>query len=276
MLLVSFLLAATRIIDNVRNCQPRRELHRYDYPLEKRNSFGAYSAEWFVSQMNAVADLNANKLKLNADLLELETCVNGDTTDITADLILDPAHFYPKHALRIVTPGISWKMGLNGRREQVISVQGVYGYHPDYSEAWQLVDSLAANITETATSLTVADADGADENGITPRFQAGQLLRIGTEYLSVKSVDVTTNVLGINRAQNGTLAAAHLMDSAVYVYRPLASTVHACTRLATWMYRQKDANVFDKATILNTGIQIIPSALPVDVRELLPPKRVSI
>ena len=62
----------------------------------------------------------------------------------------------------------------------------------------------------------------------------------------------------------------HDQGTMIEIWRPEANVVLACIRLTAWRYAQKDANVFDQTTILGTGIQIQPSAVPVDVLSLLP------
>ena len=69
---------------------------------------------------------------------------------------------------------------------------------------------------------------------------------------------------------NGSTAAAHAQGVVITLYRPMETVKDAVVRLAVWKYRQKDANVFDKTTILQTGIAITPSAVPPDVLEKLP------
>ena len=276
--LAGFILAAENTINAARSCCPRRQTRLFDYPLKASEPFGVYAAaDRFVSQMNAASLLGAGKLALDADLLELESVVNGDGREFApGDLVSEPANLYPRQNLRLVRPGLCWLPGAGGQREQVISVTGVWGWHPDYSNAWQLVDSLAAGVDAATTSLRVTDVDGPDENGMTPRLQPGQLLRLDTEYLICTAVETATDLVTVRRAQNGTTAAAHASAGTLCVYRPPARIAQCATRIAVWLYRQKDANVFDKTTILNTGVAITPSALPTDARDMLPPARLSL
>jgi hypothetical protein len=152
----------------------------------------------------------------------------------------------------------------------------VWGYHEDYDRAWG--DSLdtvsgSAGITASATSLSVTDADGAPEDRVGQRFQAGQLLRAETEYLAVRAVDTATNTLTVKRGANGSTAAAHAQGTAIYIYRPMETIEQAALRLATWAYRQKDTNTFERITILGSTQTVMPGAVPGDVLELLPTPR---
>jgi hypothetical protein len=53
-----------------------------------------------------------------------------------------------------------------------------------------------------------------------------------------------------------------------------ADIVHACIRLATFLYRQKDTSIdTDRALITDSGVTILPTSLPHDVQQLLAPYR---
>ena len=49
--------------------------------------------------------------------------------------------------------------------------------------------------------------------------------------------------------------------------------VQACVRLAAYMYRQKDSQVFDVTADAETGQLIIPKGIPADVKQILMPYR---
>ena len=52
-----------------------------------------------------------------------------------------------------------------------------------------------------------------------------------------------------------------------------ADIVHATVRMATYMYRQKDANTFDVTAIPGAGVIEVPQGIPRDVGKLLEPYR---
>lgn len=52
-----------------------------------------------------------------------------------------------------------------------------------------------------------------------------------------------------------------------------ADIVHACVRLAGYMYRQKDAQVYDTTIVPGSGEMIIPKGIPLDVKQILDPYR---
>lgn len=50
-----------------------------------------------------------------------------------------------------------------------------------------------------------------------------------------------------------------------------ADVAQACKRLAAYMYRQKDAQVFDVTAIPEAGVMTVPQGIPADVARLLRP-----
>lgn len=54
-----------------------------------------------------------------------------------------------------------------------------------------------------------------------------------------------------------------------------AAISHACTRLAAWMYRQKDAQVLDPVGQYDVGRLTIAPAIPRDVEQMIAPYRVT-
>jgi hypothetical protein len=147
-------------------------------------------------------------------------------------------------------------------------VTGWWGYHEDWSNAWQDSQDTVENdpLTSTGTSISVNDADGADLFGNTPRFKVGQTLRIETEYVYVTAVTAaTTNTLTVIRGVNGTTAAAHDQNTAIYVYRPMHEIEQAALRLSHWLYGQKGAGYQSRIRNLAAGTLEIPENAPGDV-----------
>jgi hypothetical protein len=108
----------------------------------------------------------------------------------------------------------------NGQR--AVKVLGIFAFHNDRGAAWELSGDTVQNdpsISSTETSLTVADVDGANLFGKTPRFQAGQLLKIEDEIVENVAVNKDGDNLTIIRGRNGSTAAAHDKDTAIYIYR---------------------------------------------------------
>lgn len=142
-----------------------------------------------------------------------------DTLTATDYWKLDGARYdeTPTRLLRM-NPNGSYGVWFAGRR--TVCIAGTWGWRRGYTRAWDNSnDALAANITSSALSCTVSDADGADASGITPRFQVGQLLKIGAEFCHVTGVDVATNTLTLVRGVNGSTATSHITGDVLHIWR---------------------------------------------------------
>jgi len=77
---------------------------------------------------------------------------------------------------------------------------GVWGYNSDYLQAWQAVDVITVvGINSSVTSFTVADVDGVDVYGVTPRISAGNYVLIDSEVMLVTATNTTTNTVTVKR-----------------------------------------------------------------------------
>lgn len=282
--LTTFIRQSVRSIDKRcrRRFDVRRETLSFDVPKARIERLGTYNLEDAIYLLNAAGELSKLALRLDQDLLDVEEVTNGNDVEVTsAQYVLLPNNLYPKHIVKIRDEvGVYWQSEADGGTEQAIDIDGHWGYHPYYSDdAWvDTLDEVEDNpLTAAATSLTVNDIDGDAADLQDTRIQVGNMLRIEDEYLYVQAVDTDTNIATVSRGFHGTDAAAHVQNTQVEVYRPWDDIVLATIRLVVWRYRQKDVDVFDKANILGTGIQISPSAMPPDVLEMLPaPKPASL
>lgn len=123
-----------------------------------------------------------------------------------------------------------------------VHVRGIWGWHDDWHNAWRASgDNLQADVGAHDVLLPVADVSGGDGDGIAPRFQVGQLLLIGNEYLAVIGVDAAAHTLKVARGQRGTQAQAHATGAAIARYQPPHDAENACLRWAYRLYREVDA-----------------------------------
>lgn len=102
--------------------------------------------------------------------------------------------------------------------QRSIKIVGVWGYCDDRNLCWQSTGDriYGGTLTSSATSMTLNDVDGLDIYGAAPRFQAGGLYRIESEYVEATlTQDTTSNTLGILRGRNGTTAASHVEDTVI-------------------------------------------------------------
>lgn len=202
------------------------------------------------------------ELLLDDDLLELTSITNGDGSAVNLSDVIPVPDEAPFSFLRLIgSSAFYWNLS----RTQAITVTGVWGWHDRAAEMWRSsADTVQNNpLSSSAISLTVADADGADAETETPRFQVGHLLKIENEYLRVLGVNTVTNVLTVMRAVNGTSAASHVLNTPIYVYQPPADLNQLSLRWASWLYKEPDTPAFDS----------LPDAL---LQALLPLRRVAV
>lgn len=168
---------------------------------------------------------------------------NGSTLTLNTDVYGYPsASVPPFRALRFGSSERNWYDACGiAAGTNTVTIDGVWGYHLDYANAWIQVDTLTVDISESATSLTVSDVDGVDAYGWTPRISAGHLLKIGDEFLEVTATNTTTNTATVRRGVHGTTAAAHSTSDAVSVWQVEAAVQHAVARQAGLLYARRGA-----------------------------------
>jgi hypothetical protein len=182
-------------------------------------------------------------------LLEVTTLTNGDGTTIAAsDFVLEPANAHPKFVLRLKTnSNVTFTYTTDW--EQAISVEGVWGYVPNYPNAWAVSGATvpAGGLTASATTITFATPADA---GL---FSAGNYLRIGAETLLVTEANATTGVVTVKRGVLGTTAAEHLAGAGISTFVMLRQIATETARYASHLYNKERA-VFDGSGAgLDTG-----------------------
>jgi hypothetical protein len=102
-----------------------------------------------------------------------------------------------------------------------LKLTGIWAYADDREECWESSGDTVQNnpLAAGGTSLTVTAVAGTTALGTSPRFGAGTLLRIGTEYIEVTAV-ATSTTLTILRGRNGSTAAEHAQGVAIDIWRP--------------------------------------------------------
>ena len=142
-------------------------------------------------------------------------------SDYYATVARDHNSFKSYDALELNVNGTTLSCWPTGQRS--IKVVGVWGYCDDRNLCWESTGDTTENnpLASGGTSLTVNDVDGLDIYGAAPRFQAGALYRIESEYVEATLVqDTTSNTIGILRGRNGTTAASHVQNTVIDVWRP--------------------------------------------------------
>lgn len=158
--------------------------------------------------------------------------------------------------------------------KQAISVTGWWAYRQYCGQAWKSSgDTVTGSaINATVTSITVTNADGPTYDGTTPRFSPGNLIRIGTEYISVENVDYVTNILTVERGVRGTTAAAHDASTAIDVWIPDANINRAALRWAGYLYQRRGIYEAVRQSIDGQYTVQFPQDVPEEVRGILFPK----
>lgn len=117
------------------------------------------------------------------------------------------------------------------RGQAAVKIAGVWGYHQERAGVWEASgDDVqdVAGITAQAGDIAVSDAAGLDPWGLEPKFQAGQLARIGDEFIEIVGVDQTQNKIKVIRGRNGTTAAAHDQGAGIDIFKPSPEIQRAC------------------------------------------------
>ncbi len=187
------------------------------------------------------------------DLLSLTTLTNGDGNALST-YYLYPLRFSPKRWIELDKSGGDI-FTYSTTPQRCIQVAGLWGYHADYDYAWaSSLDTVQDNpLSNSATTLNVSDGN---------KFAIQQTIKIESEQLYITAI--APNALTVIRGVNGTTAASHVQTTAITIWIPDPDIVHWVTRLANWLYRQKDAP-FEKTAFPAVGTVTIPAAMPVDI-----------
>lgn len=264
-LLLEFIEWAARLVESWkgRRYDPRMEIRVYDTPHPGGSMFGVYDASLMAGASNRV-------LRLDEDLLEVVELTNGDGTVLAdSEFVLEPANIHPKNRIRLRS-GQIWLESDSGP-EQAISLSALWGYHDRWGDAWKPADTVQDDpLSSNAVTVTITDA---------AKFEAGQLLRIGSEYVLIETVnenDPLPDTLTVERGFNGTTAVEHTKTSAIEIFHPFGPIQQICIRLVKWRYAQKNVDVFDQTYVIGSGVMTTPSSIPADVARILGARKVVI
>jgi hypothetical protein len=237
---------------------------------QRRPFFAPYSETraWLVEPQRVDSFLRL--FHFDDPLLALSSVVVGTTT-LTVGTTVEAWRRSPDRpfkAIRLMNSSDDFYQYCNSDDPVLATIGGFWGYNPDWANAWDSVDTVQDNpLTAAATSLTVADVDGADGWGFTPAISRGSLLRIEDEYLEVTATDTVTNVATVIRGVNGTTAAAHVQTTAVEVYRVHEPVRRAVARQAAFMYARQGA--YESQSITDIGVISFPSDLLGEFRTIM-------
>ena len=169
------------------------------------------------------------------DLLELRSLSAGGVALNRSQIRLLPDdRNLPAGVLRLADAALLYS---GDGAEPSISVEGIWGWHDRWTEAWRDSGDTVrdAALDAAAGAITVGDADGSDPDGRGPRFQVGQLLRIDDEYLRVTAIDSASNRLKVLRGAQGSAAKSHRRGAVIETYTPALAIRDLTLRFATLM-----------------------------------------
>jgi hypothetical protein len=199
------------------------------------------------------------------DLLEILSFKNGDGTSIAnTEYILLPSNFYPKYSLRMRDiSSVVFVTDSNASEQDVLDIEGYWGFHEHYTRAWKAVGTLAAAMADT-TSLTFTMTAGHSMVA-----SGGEIIKIGDELFNTVSV-VTNTVTVQSRGDNGSTAAIHLINAPVYAWQQAQDVSELTLEIAKIMYNSRyGENVETVSTYTPQGIIVSPRSLPVWAQEIL-------
>lgn len=216
-------------------------------------------------------DSSRRTIWLKDALLELVSITANDVALALATRVTP----YPTNAtlfdtLRLVETSDNWYT-VNSPCEwpQIIKVTAFYGMHTNYGNAWYSADTVqdVGGISAVDTEITVVDVNGEGRDGETPRFSAGNLIRIEDEYLRVLSTDTVANTMAVRRAENGTVAVAHANGKAIDTWYTEWDIRAVVARQAGLMYTRRGA--YEQQAILNDGVYTYPPDLLPELRNVV-------
>jgi hypothetical protein len=148
------------------------------------------------------------------------------------------------------------RLHFTGTPQRAIVASLVLGYHSDYNNAWvNSGASLTSSITATAQRINISGSNGQDTTGRAPRFEEGQLWKIGDEYVLAAS-GISTSGVDLIRGVNGTVAASHAASATVSVFQHMDDIEFATRRLAAMEYHQSHAPYTGRTIAINFGAVI--------------------
>lgn len=205
-------------------------------------------------------------LMLNYPMIAVSSvAINTITLVVGSNVRLyPPQNRTPYFNLQLINQALSWYAlayqcnGCGTWQQQFATIAGTWGWNSDPANMWMAVDTITTvgGIDTSAVTFTVADVDGANPYGITPRISAGNLLQIDTEWMLVVSTVTGSNTVNVLRAQNGSTAASHTQGASVQVYQVDDNIRQATARQVALEYARRGA--FDARDVTGAGVIEFP------------------
>jgi hypothetical protein len=207
--------------------------------------------------------LEASEVALSSDLGSTYTALGA------GDYWLSDGKSWDATPYQLLALNPNGSYGTWYKGDRTVRIAGVWGWRPDYADAWE--DSgdtvLDAALAASATQITVASSSGTDALGLSPRFAAGNLIKVDSEFCEVTATSATK--LTVTRGANGTTAASHATGVRIYRWRPYELVEQATlTQAARWFKRAQQAYA-DAGANVELGRLVYAKRLDPDVEVIL-------
>jgi len=201
---------------------------------------------------------DTSRLNLDQWLLSISTFTTNNgaqaitSSDYLLHQVLYEATYNEKPYNVIVMRGDVPDLLYTDTRKQANSVAGVWGY---------CNDTVGTGVTVLNDPLAV---DGTSLTVQTGKLETGQMLLIESEQVFVSGIveGDPNDAVTIERAQNGTTAAAHAADTAISQYAPPADLVAACGMTVARMYHRGATKWTDTVGSPDAGLMYFKELLP--------------
>lgn len=241
---------------------------------------GATDEEAYYDSFGWHIDDSDNRLTLKTPMLSITSVeVGGTEWEAGVDYVTVPRAGTPIRGIRILpSSGKSWEHYVTDWRDSIV-VSGFVGFRRGGFEAAHLSsgDEVEdAPLLANATTININDPEGADAFNRTPRFSAGQTIRLesggNTEYcLVLDTVKETTpsaiNRLIVLRGALGTTAVQHAQNTPISIWQPEDAVERACLRWTAYLYKRR--GLYQTATYDGIESVSFPPDIPEEVRKAL-------
>jgi len=262
-----YLERATRLIDRV--------TRRSFFPWIQEREYLVPSAVFNLRRrILPSADLFLDADLLEATTVEIATSATARTEILSTKYTLVPWNIYPKFGIRLDWPQFwtgFYSSISTSYRVPTIFITGTWGYHDDYEfSSWVNTNTtLAAEMTDSATSFTVDDVAAKDALGRSD-LAVGKMVKIGTEFMEITDITTTNSpsrAITVVRGVRGSTAAAHSSGATVYTWNVPEDIVTCCLKIAS-AWRMYDMSASGRAGVsdMSVGIEI---SLPADAKSIL-------
>jgi hypothetical protein len=204
-------------------------------------------------------------LRLRDDLLSAITITNGDGAVFSSGYTLLPSDKTVKSRIHLDTLGsVFWDSGGNDPQD-AITIRGVWGYNGD----WVNTGATISSATNSATSLTVSSSTN---------LEAGMVLRFGatttSEWAYLDALNGTTTIT-VERAYNGSTAAAINSSTPIYRYRADATITRIMKRFVQFVQAQAQAPLVGQIAIGDYIVPVTMDGLPRDIAQMIQSARLA-